>query len=62
MLKDKANSRSRDNLSFAKNNRIKVDNQNNSLQKSDASTESRRSKLLITANNIALRNNVCKNK
>jgi hypothetical protein len=47
---------------FSKDTRGKPDKQNTSLHRSDASTESRRGKLGVTANNIALKTNVRSNK
>lgn len=69
MLKVKANSRSKsnlsnsgDNLTFSKDTRMKLDKQNTSSQRSEASTESRRGKLVVTANNPVLKTNLRSNK
>jgi hypothetical protein len=58
MLKVKENTRSRDNLGLSKDNRIRVVQQDTSVQKSEASTESRRGKILVTSNKSAFGANI----
>lgn len=57
MLRGKENTRSKDSLGLSKHEKIRVVQRDTSVQKSEASTESRPGKILITANKSGLGTN-----